>query len=231
MPRFLVTLVLVFLFVAPLSNAQSPSCDFCKRSVAGEFGTHAVALPDGRRLCEHCAATSVTTSARTQDVAGLVASSLDGHGVSVAVEGITFFLVPQDKLDRMSPDPARHTLGFINYAINSQTDDVAHYKITVLNGMPELQLASVLAHQMMHVWLVRAGVRATGTPWIEGSCEYASFLVMSDVNTPESQFVMQNIEANADSICGDGFRTVKQFVAKHGVEGWLDALVPPPAGE
>ena len=230
MPRFLVTLAVLVLFVAPLSNAQGPSCDFCRRSIAGELSAHALALPDGRRLCERCAATSVTTTHGAKDVASLVSSSLDAHGVRVGIDGITFLLAGRDQLHQMSPDPVRHTLGFIDPE-SPKTHQPAHCKITVLHGMPELQMASVLAHQMMHVWLVRAGVRAVGTPWIEGSCEYASFLVMSDVNTPEAQFVIHNLAANADSVCGDGFRAVQQFVAKHGVEGWLDALAPPPAGE
>ena len=210
-------------------QADTPTCDFCARFIAGGFAADAATLPDGRRLCGHCAGTSVTTINGAKDVATLVSSSLDAHGVRVGLDGVSFLLLGKEKMRAMSKDPQRHALGFTDYQI-AGSHAAAHCNIVLLNGMPELQMAAALAHEIMHVWLFRAGVSAGG-PWIEGSCEYASYLVMIDVGTKESQFVIHHIEANADSVYGGGFRAVKQFVEKNGVAGWLDALTPPPAGE
>jgi len=207
-------------------KADTPQCDFCERFIAGGFAAQAVTLPDGRRLCGHCAATSVTTAAKVKDLAGMVSSSLATHGVKVGTDDITYLLLDKDKMKKMSYDPTRHALGFTDYQRTDSRDDT-YCNIVVLNGMPELQMAAVLAHEILHVWLQRAGVHSAGTPWIEGSCEYAAYLMMADLNTKESQFVVQHFETNTDSIYGGGFRQVKQFVAKHGVDGWLDALLPP----
>lgn len=203
-----------------------PQCDFCERFIAGGFAASATQLPDGRRLCGHCAATSVTTPDKVKDLAGMVSSSLAAHGIKVSLDDTTYRLLGKEKMKKMSYDPERHALGFTNFEYLN-TGDVTYCSIEVLNGMPELQMAAVLAHEIMHVWLFRGGVRTNGTPWIEGSCEYAAYLLMSDSNTKESQFVVHNFEANQDSIYGDGFRQVKAFVEKHGVAGWLDALMPP----
>ncbi len=212
---------------------DTPSCDFCDRFIAGGFAADAVTLPDGRRLCGLCAATSVTTAARARELAALVASSLDSHGIRVRMDDISFLLLGVGKMRKMSPDPTHHATGFTDYQTMPSRDGAAatSCNIVLLNGMPELQMAAVLAHEIMHVWLFRAEVPIVDTPWIEGSCEYASYIVVREIEAKESQFIVYGMETNADSTYGGGFRRVKQFVAEHGVDGWLDALVPPPAGE
>jgi LIM domain-containing protein/protein DA1 len=222
-------------FAHAAHRKETPSCDFCKRFIAGGFAAHAVTLPDGRRLCGICAATSVTTPAKAEELARMVSSSLDARGVRVQTDEISFLLLGKDKMRKMSPDPEGHALGFTDFQTTPTKDSghVSYCNIGVLNGMPEIQMAATLAHEIMHVFLFKAGVRPVSTPWLEGSCEYASYLVMGDMETKESQFIRHNIEANTDSIYGGGFRQVKQFVEKNGVDGWLDALrpPPPPAGE
>src|SRR5262245_3026416 len=168
-------------------QADTPQCDFCERFIAGGYAANAVKLPDGRRLCGHCAATSVTTPNQVKDLAGVVSSSLAAHGVKVRMDDITYLLLGKDKMKKMSYDPERHALGFTDYQ-RTYSSDVTFCNMVVLNGMPELQMTAVLAHEIMHVWLQRAGVHTAGTPWIEGSCEYAGYLLMADLNTRESQF-------------------------------------------
>jgi hypothetical protein len=206
---------------------DTPSCDFCERFIVGGLTAQSVELRDGRRLCGVCAATSVTTLAQARDLVAMVASSLGEHGIRVSVDGIPILLLGADRMGKLSTDFAHPLVGFTDYASTRAADDtttIASYNIALLNGMPELQMASTIAHELMHVWLFRHGATRDDPPWTEGSCNYASYLILQDTSTRESAFLLNQLEVDTDSTYGEGFRRVKKYVDENGVDAWLEAL-------
>jgi len=206
---------------------ETPSCDFCRRYIVGGFGAGSAELPDGRRLCGVCAATSVTTVEKVQELLPVIVTSLEGHAIRVSSEGIPLLLVGSDRMKMLTSGGGHVLAGFTDYSLTpteSDAPDIRAFNVSLLYGMPELEMAYTVAHELMHVWMFRNDVPQHDLPWVEGSCQYASYLVMKDVGTKESAFIMQQIESATDSTYGGGFRRVKGFVDENGVDAWLSAL-------
>lgn len=203
--------------------ADTPSCDFCERYVVGVFAAGGVALPDGRRLCGLCAATSVTTTAKARELMAGAAAALRAHGIRVATDGIPLLLLNRDRMQVVAPSEEHRVFGFTDYTRVSD-DLAASFNIDLLYGMPEIEMTSTLSHELMHVWLIRNGVDVDDRELVEGSCQFASYLVMSGVPTQLGAFVIYQIQTEANSVYGGGFRRVKGYVDANGVDAWLNAL-------
>jgi len=59
---------------------------------------------------------------------------------------------------------------------------------------------------------------------VEGSCEYAAYLTLSEMNDPLARFDMEGQKENKDLAYGAGFRSVSGYVSEVGIGGWLDFL-------
>lgn len=207
-------------------NTNTPACDFCGRFIVGGIAANRVDLPDGRRLCGLCGPASVRTVEAVRALASGVVESLRGHGIGVSMAGIPLLMLGRDRLQVLAPDPAHTLTGYTTYLFEPDGDpDESTFSIMLLEGMPATEMAFTVAHELMHVWMAKHRVSQDDVPWIEGSCHYAAYLVMQDENTRESGFQMDRTEAATDSIYGGGFRRVKRYVDKNGVEAWLDALL------
>ena len=210
-------------------STDTPACDFCGRFIVRGFVANSVEMPDGRRLCGLCAPTSVTTLDEARELMSTTAAALRKHGIRVATDDIPVLLLPRDRMQMLSHDAEQNVKGFTDYVIAPQADGkwkAETFNIDLLYGMPEIETTYALAHELMHVWLARRGVGRDDQDQalVEGSCSYASFLVMSDLDTRESEFVAHRIQSEPDSVYGGGFRRVKGYVDANGVEAWLKAL-------
>ena len=210
-------------------STDTPACDFCGRFIVGGFIANSIELPDGRRLCGLCAPTSVTTLELAREVMSATATELRKHGIRVATDGIPILLLPRDRMQMLSHDAEQSVKGFTDYVIAPQANGewkAETFNIDLLYGMPKIETTYALAHELMHVWLARRGIGRDNQDQalVEGSCNYASFLVMSDLATRASEFIVYQIQTEPDSVYGGGFRRVKSFVDANGVEAWLKAL-------
>jgi len=208
-------------------SADTPECDFCERFIVGGFVANSVELPDGRRLCGLCAPTSVTTLDTARELMSATAAALRRHGIRVSTDGIPLLLLPRDRMQMLSSDAEHRVAGFTDFVVEPQANGkwkAETFNIDLLYGMPEIETRYALAHELMHVWLARRSIDRGDVALIEGSCGYASFLVMLDMATRESEFVVHQIQMEPDSVYGGGFRRVKGYVDANGVEAWLKAL-------
>ena len=60
--------------------------------------------------------------------------------------------------------------------------------------------------------------------WCEGSCNYASFLVLESIDDEESRYGIQNLLDDPDPVYGEGFRRVKRFADENGRARWVALL-------
>lgn len=207
-------------------KTDTPACDFCGRYIVGGVAADGVELPDGRRLCGLCGPASVKTVEAVRALSSDVVESLRSYGIRVSIDGIPLLMLGRDRLQVLAPDPAHTPTGYTTYLFEPDgAPDESTFSIMLLEGMPATEMAFTVAHELMHVWMAKHRVPQNDVPWIEGSCQYAAYLVMQSENTRESAFQMHQTEADTDSIYGGGFRRVKRYVDENGVDAWLDALL------
>ncbi|XP_057417466.1 protein DA1-like [Lotus japonicus] len=112
-------------------------------------------------------------------------------------------------------------------------------KILVLFGLPRLYTGMIIAHEMMHAWLILKGYSTTLDPVVEeGMCEVMAYMwleaelsslsssnVMSPYNKRKlGEFLKYQYESNTSPIHGDGFRQGQQAVSKYGLKRTLEHI-------
>jgi hypothetical protein len=76
----------------------------------------------------------------------------------------------------------------------------------------------------MHVWLCQNCPEDQEELLREGSCEYASYLILLDDKSDAGQLRLGRLLAKSDPVYGEGLRRIIEMVGQYGVDGWLDYL-------
>lgn len=184
---------------------------------------------DGRLICPDCLRVAVMNIDQARKLMEEVRRELKAEGIEVKGD-VELQLVGKPELTEHAERFREDRLGVTVYertGIESIFGSLAtfrDFRIFVLYGLPETLLRSVLAHELMHVWLFRNGPREHDPQLCEGSCEYASFLVLSRNPSEESRFYVNRLMKNPDPVYGEGFRKVNAWVNRIGKERWLEHL-------
>jgi hypothetical protein len=202
-------------------------CDFCKRFIAGSLVRGMAKLPDGRSLCALCAPSSVIERADARALMAEVASRLARFGLKVETSGIELELAGVKKLRAVAHSGGQDLTGFVDYEVEKNLfGKVKQQKIKVyiLHGMPRVQAAGAIAHELAHVWQFQQGRLHVDKALSEGSANYASYLVIKRIGGPEAEFIMENMLRDEDPEYGEGFRRVKSYAEREGFAAWLKLL-------
>ena len=185
-------------------------CHSCGRIISGSFkqiGANAV-------LCSVCATSSVTTSKQVEACRKKVISVFKSLGISGVPEDIPVELKSKDLMGK--------ALGRIHYSW-SRNRRFSNFHIFMTLGLPELHFRGVLAHEMLHSWLVLYGREVTDDE-CEGFCNLGSGFVYQKEDTDFSRLLLKRLYENADKIYGEGYRLQKERYEKLGWAGLLDSL-------
>ncbi len=185
-------------------------CYSCGRIISGvskQIGTDAV-------LCSVCTSLSVTTSMQVEVCRKKVISIFNLLGISGVPEDMPIELKPKDLMGG--------ALGRIHYN-RSRNRLFANFNIFMTLGLPELHFRGVLAHEMLHSWLVLYGREVTEDE-CEGFCNLGSGFVYQKENTEFSKYLLKRLYENTDKIYGEGYRLQKERYEKLGWAGLLDSL-------
>ncbi len=202
-------------------------CDFCNRFIVGHLGDNMMRLQDKRHLCGICSPTSITNLVEARSLMSEVAQHMQRFGLGVDPNQIEFHLVGVKKLQKLARKRSDSVTGFTDCeARKSLFGRTQHQSIKVylLNGMPRTQMVSTLAHELTHVWLFVQGRLRHDKALAEGSCNYASYLVLQNMGGDEAAYIIHNMERDKDRIYGGGYRRVKRYVEKHGMAEWIALL-------
>ena len=202
-------------------------CDFCQRFVVGALGDGMKRLPDDRTLCSKCAPTSVVSVREARSILSKVADDLARFGITVEPKPIELRLVGQDELARIAENRSHETKGFTDYLVKKGPfGDVKSetIKVYILHGMPRTQVVCTAAHELMHIWQFRNGSLEQDPALSEGSCNFASYLILGQIGTAEAQFAIDGMLKDPDRVYGTGFRNVKRYVERQGIPAWLRLL-------
>lgn len=159
-------------------------------------------------ICESCASHS-PQDADIDGISGYVRRVLS----EVGVDGIPTFTLHRVELDVLQKLTGKPCEGCAQYG-------GAHSDIYVLKYLSRTCYASVLAHEMLHLWQYKN--RLTPRQDIcEGFCNMGAYEVLKSIGTQVAQSRMAILEKDTDPIYGGGFRKVKSVYDKG---GWTEVI-------
>jgi hypothetical protein len=205
---------------------EYPICEFCGRLAAEKLTGKGVRYRDGREICGLCYASAVKDAEHAGAILDTVAAILSGYGIEIDLE---FKLKLIDKLEmaRITPAVGREAWGSTDLKQRRTLLGLVEsrkIKVYALTGMPRVILMGVLAHELMHVWLFTHAPLEMDHVLVEGSCQYATLLVLRDNSDRLAQHYLDTQIGAEDLVYGGGLRSVSRYVQGVGIAAWLSYL-------
>lgn len=213
-------------YICSEHKAEVERCFFCQRYLSADPDRPVTRRPDGRLACFQCNQTAVVEIETAESILEEVRKQLETKGISIE-ENIDLSLVSQDELDAHGKWYMIEPLGYTSYKTRTHVPGVISHKIwniRILHGLPLTQYRHMVAHELMHVWLGQNGPSAAEPMLKEGSCDYASYILLLDDHSDEAQRLRDRLLKTPNPVYGEGLRRVVGMVSQHGVQGWLDYL-------
>lgn len=203
---------------------REPACDYCGRLISRELTKGGTIYSDGRRICGLCAVSTVDREDKGRRILQIVHDELAFQGIEISPFIPEFFLIERSRLKKM--DVRGETQGFARYTKETVNGKVTDFKlmIYILTGLPESSFIAACAHELMHVWFYSRGIEGLPDRIIEGSCNYAAYLVLKTMGTPEGAYRIHELMEDKSPVYGKGFQKVYRLVEEKGVAGWIEWL-------
>ncbi len=204
---------------------DADKCDFCGRYISRDLTGGGYKYSDATKICALCFKSAVDDMKKARPLLKKISDLLKLEGIEVNIDEVDFNLAGQEELDKISSD--HYTLnkprGFTNYQSTTLDGRIISedYDIYLLYGMEKNHFIATAAHELMHVWLYKNGPEDSKGALVEGSCNYAAWLVLQYFSEPETEHVKYLMMENPDKIYGDGFRKVKKMAEERGKNYWL----------
>ncbi len=200
-------------------------CEYCGRFISEAVTGGGVEYSDGRHICNICMKSTVGNSRDAIKLLEEVRNKLAIEGIYVT-DRINLLLVDKNELRKMAGDLMADPAGYTKYEWKSLLSATISSKanIYVLDGLPRIEFIATAAHEMMHVWQYANGKKNNEYALCEGSCNYATYLVLQHYPDEETGYKLDNMENDPHEYYGDGYRRVRKLVADKGVDFWLEYL-------
>ena len=210
----------------PDHEGRSPACEYCGRFISDSLTGGSVQYEDGRLICGLCAQTAVNDSAEAENLFRSAREGLQNLGIIIDQPDIKLHLVGRDELKAIAGEKYSDPSGFVKYRQTGIGNDILERKFDIyfLYGMPKMHFISVAAHELMHVWQYLNAPENNDPALCEGSCNYASYLILREYPGLESDYLIHTMTTETDPYYGEGYRRVKKLVDDNGLDFWLEYL-------
>jgi hypothetical protein len=205
-----------------------PQCRYCGRflSAATDGGQ---TYSDGRTVCGICIKSAVNDIDEAELICLQIADRLASFGIEIKLKDIKLSLIDSREMARINHAGLSDPLGYTYYEEATYLLGLMkerRLRVWLLNGMPQKQFVSAAAHELMHVWIYRNSSAAfdMNDLMCEGSCSYASYLILKDDPSPEARYYLRELLENKDPVYGEGMRKVKSWLDGSDIPGWLNYL-------
>ncbi len=203
---------------------EYPQCPYCSTLIAPGLEKDKVEYEDGRIVCKSCDEKAVKSHSRGKDLAEKVVKVLSKYGIEIDLSEIVIDFVSKNELEKLAKSGSR---GFTNTRKTESGSNDTEIKITLLDNLPSFEFKRVIAHELMHVWLndkISERIVEDNKEFVEGSCEYASYLVVENENSKYGKLQAELLHLNREQTYKYGFEEVKNFVDENGIDSWLEKL-------
>lgn len=204
---------------------REPQCDYCGRLISRELTRGGTTYSDGRRICGLCSSTTVDREEKGERLLQLVHDELAFQGIEILPFKPEFYLIDRSRLKKLGRQS--ETRGFARYTKETVNGEVKSFRlmIYILTGMPESSFISACAHELMHIWLYSRGISGLSPKLEEGSCNYAAYLILKTLGTPEAAYRIHELMEDRSPVYGKGFQKVYRMVEERGIAYWLNNLL------
>ena len=191
-------------------------CEICGRIICSTLTNGGRYYEDGRHICNLCYEKAVFSQYDIKDLLSKVIDKLIGMGISLNKNNISVRAVDKNELKRISGMEKFYRLeGFCKsgsqteYVNNIKKKTIFNHTIYVLNGLLSLNLEAILAHELMHAWIVENTPNNQSSDVREGSCNFISYQYLFSSIDPDVKYLILSMEKNPDPVYGTGFQKIK----------------------
>tara|TARA_Y100001970_G_C14248197_1_gene869793 strand:+ start:803 stop:1564 length:762 start_codon:yes stop_codon:yes gene_type:complete len=196
-------------------------CNTCSRIISVRLTRGGFQFNDGRYMCKLCETSIIKTKEQRLNSMDFVVNLLNKKGIDISLDGIEVSLVDKKTLEESIIHLSNHnkeTVKGITILNNNK------YRINILWGLTELEFKSVLAHELLHVWVDYNNIRLNEGK-LEGLCNLGSALVYKYDNSQLSKILLESMKNNNDPIYGKGYKYMDSMLEIHGWESLISILL------
>lgn len=201
-------------------------CSFCGRLFSDPVAEGGQAFGETHQVCLRCNRGSISSEAEGRKLLGQLKTDLEKSGIVIGDDDIEFALVSQRELGQMIGHENSNQFGLTRFEeshlLGLLTD--REFSIYVLRGLPRMHFIMTATHELMHVWQYLNTPEIGEPALVEGSCNFASTLVLRQFDGEQTSYVIEQLKRDPDPIYGGGYRRVKKLVENRGVDYWLQHL-------
>lgn len=206
-------------------------CHNCGRLICNSITKGGVLLADSRHSCNICFQKPLSIK-NLNNMVSAVSGYLQSIGLKLNMEKISVKQVNLTELCNRHDKESfnENTKGFCQFEAKTMISNgkkissQSQYSIYILNQIPEIDMAAVLAHEFMHVWIYENTEKEHQDGLIEGSCNYISYLFLKNINSPETKFLIKQLCENNDPVYGIGFKKVRSKFESKNLDRLLNYL-------
>jgi len=206
----------------PSHAKEFPVCAVCGRLVWQDDKTW---IDEDRCICPICAEQSINTPEDARRLLEVVRDELASIGIVVKTLRLRIELVETQVLAAgREHDKHSQTFAHIQWREGSANNAEATATIRTLSGLPEDFMHGIIAHELMHTWQHENGVDDISLRLREGSANWVSSLIYNRMHTARGQFFLAGLENSKDPVYGDGYRELRTYADRNGVDAVLRML-------
>ncbi|GAB4128573.1 MAG: hypothetical protein Fur0015_02340 [Ignavibacteriales bacterium] len=209
----------------PKHLSESERCDNCDRLISERITKGGYKLSDGRSLCKLCFDDAVPSNSVYDFLLRSVIDKLRNFGVNLPNDKIKIQPVNRIGLKKSAGNEYNDRLRGYCKMENTETTFGRETKkkfnaiIYVLNKIPQDYTESIIAHELMHIWIDQNTKHRQSKMLEEGSCNFISYKIIMSGNSKNKKDILQLLLNDPDAVYGDGFRKVyEKFKSKQVVE-------------
>ncbi len=218
----------------PYHESELKKCEYCNRLIQN------APIPDenGFYVCDICKRKEISDLFHAKDFIKKINRLLYGYGIDIDLSlvkikiGTLTDMKNSIKNEDITPDQK----GLAEYKIIKNGHNLKkEYTIFILKDIPDFVFAEIAAHELMHIWIYENCTKNQQPALVEGSCNYAAYLVLSkltsynpyrmiSVQPKDAEYSILQLNENTDPIYGIGFKRIKKYAEKFGIEMWLSYI-------
>lgn len=203
--------------------AEGLQCNYCGKLLSKHLTNGGIRYEDGRVICGLCSKNRVDDLTRGKEILFRVHQDLEKEGVKIAPFKPEFYLIDRLRLRQLSKGEKQ---GFAIFKRIEKNGTIVEFtmQIFILKGLPASSFESTAAHELMHIWFYSQGIRDANPKLVEGSCNFASYLILKKRPYPEAAYRIEELMKDPSPIYGKGFKRVHKMVQTKGKAYWLNYI-------
>ena len=130
-------------------------CESCYRVVSVAITDGGYYLPDNRLICNLCYQSSVNSYDEALKILDMTIEYLSNNGINIDSSYIKLNLIFKNEI-RL--DSNNH-LNYKAFTILNKSESLSSHEIFILKGLPSQEFSSILAHELMHIWIAENNIK------------------------------------------------------------------------